>query len=123
MTKSLRILLGTGILAATALGLSGEAGATVTWGPRAPTWSEAITDVNPTSPDFVTMQVSVFNGSDFSTVNSNAGPFTNELALKCSDGSIQAGSINGNSTTNGNLAFFCPFFTSALYGTGQITSN
>jgi hypothetical protein len=122
MMKSLRILLGTGILAATALGISAEAGATVSWGPQAPTWSTAQTDHGPGS-DYVTMQTSVFNGSAFSTVNGNIGPFNNQLGLKCSDGSIQASSVNGTNTSNGNLSFYCPFFTSAVWGAGQFTSN
>jgi hypothetical protein len=124
MMKSLRILLGTGILAAAAVGISAEAGATVSWGPTAPTWSAAQTDNSVSTPgDTVTMQTSVFNGSAFSTVNSNIGPFNNQLALKCSDGSIQASSVNGTNTSNGNLAYYCPFFTSAVWGAGQFTSN
>lgn len=121
MNRSVRTMMGLGILAAT-LGIGGVASAMTTWGPWAPTQSAPVTDNNPNG-DKVTIQASVFNGSAFATVNSNTGPYQNALELKCSDGSEQAQVVNGTNTSNGNLAFFCPFFTSAVVGLGGITSN
>jgi hypothetical protein len=122
MKKTMQKVIGAGIVAASVLGIARLAGATTPWGPITPTSSQAVTDTNPNN-DTVTIQASIFNGAAFATVNSNTGPFTNVLGLECSDGSIQAQQVNGTNQYNGNLSFYCPFFTTAVKATGQITSN
>ncbi|MGH7271890.1 MAG: hypothetical protein ACREJ3_15780 [Polyangiaceae bacterium] len=123
MKKSLRTWMGTGVLAATALGMGGLAHAATAWGPLTPTQSQVVTDHSATPPDTVTMQTTVFNGAAFATVNSNVGPFKNLMELDCSDGTKQAKQVVGTNPLNGNVAFFCPFFTTAVQALGIVESD
>src|ERR1700678_110054 len=109
MKKTMHKVTSVGV-AASLLGIAAVASATnpTAWGPFTPTTSQAETATN-TNGDTVTIQASIFNGAAYATVNSNTGPFTNELQLNCSDGSEQAQQVNGTNTSNGNLSFYCPF--------------
>jgi hypothetical protein len=122
MKKSLKVLMGAVAASAIAFGAAGEAGATTNWGPAPPTVSAPVPDSNGPS-DKVTVQVSIFTTSVWSTWVSNVGPFTNDARLNSSDGGHNTQLVHGTNSTNGNIVIFTPLFTTVVTGQGFIQSN
>ena len=93
------------------------------WGPTTPTQIANYLDTSTTIVgDFAQVRAGVFGGAVTAFINANQGPYTNTAQIVCNTGT-NAQTLNGTSTTDGNITLVCPWFGSTQSGDGSIQSN